>query len=127
MSLASSYQINKKLGNEGEQAVGKWLEKKGFTIRAYNYKSRTGEIDIIAYYKDIVAFVEVKVRTTEYFNNSLVVNHTKQQKIIKTALFFCATERITDKVLRFDVALLKPISSTFEITYIENAFTQKEW
>lgn len=126
MSLVSKYQINKQLGNKGELAVGHWLEKKGFTIRVYNYSSRMGEIDVIACFKEVIAFVEVKVRTTDYFNSSLVVNYAKQQKIIKTARFFCLKERISDKAIRFDVALLKPMGDDFEITYIENAFT-KGW
>lgn len=122
--LPVSKQTQKRtLGNAGEQAVGTWLSDQGFTIIAYNYQTRTGEIDIIASHKEIIAFVEVKVRTTDYFNSSQLIVPSKQRKIVTTAHYFCIKHTITQKILRFDVALLKPTGNSFEITYIPNAFT----
>lgn len=113
------------LGNAGEAAVGTWLLEQGFTVLAYNYRSAGGEIDLIAQHKELIAFIEVKVRSNDYFNSSQVIVPSKQKKIIFTARRFCLQHRITDKIVRFDVALLKPVGNSFEITYIPNAFTDQ--
>jgi putative endonuclease len=122
----SKHILQKQLGTAGEHAVGQWLQNQGFTIITYNYRTNSGEIDLIASYNEIIAFVEVKVRTTHYFNSSQVIIPSKQQKIVTTAKNFCMKYKISHKILRFDVALLQPIGDTFEITYIPNAFTEKE-
>ena len=48
--------INKEIGNFGEMAVCKYLEKYGYTVLKRNYRIRGGEIDIIAYNSEIIAF-----------------------------------------------------------------------
>lgn len=118
--------IAQRLGSAGEYAVGRWLEQQQFSVLAYNYRTMGGEVDVIAQKNDIIAFVEVKVRTHDYFNSSQVIIPSKQKKIIKTAQHFCMCHRIENKVIRFDVALLKPIENSFEITYISNAFTHHD-
>jgi putative endonuclease len=112
----------KELGAEGERLVGRYLESRGFTIHTYNYTQRCGEIDIIASNKDLLAFIEVKLRQKHYFNLSEVVNPTKQYKIIKAARYYVATHKLHNTVQRFDIALLEPNGNTYRITYIPNAF-----
>lgn len=45
-----------KLGKKGEDTAVKYLEKMNYKILKRNYKNRKGEIDIIAYYNDIIAY-----------------------------------------------------------------------
>lgn len=123
MLHASRQSPTQQLGSAGEYAVGQWLQHQGFTIIAYNYRTKYGEIDVIATRHELVAFVEVKVRSSHYFNSSEVVIPSKQRKIIRTARYFCLHYSLQDKVYRFDVALLKPVQNSFEITYLANAFT----
>jgi putative endonuclease len=120
---------NKRLvGNTGEQAVEKWLALNDFKILARNYQIRYGEVDLIAQKGEVIAFIEVKTRKTEYFPTSLVVNKSKQLKIIKAAKHFVLLNQIRDKVLRFDIAtvLLKENGQSV-VTYIPNAFTRSEY
>ena len=124
MLLASKQSTTKQLGKAGERAVGTWLQQRGFTILCYNYRSKIGEIDIIAQHNTILAFVEVKARTVTYFNSSELIIASKQKKIIQTAQKFCFEKNITDKIYRFDVALVQPRNDSFDITYIPNAFTK---
>lgn len=126
MLPASKKSATAQLGAAGERAVGIFLEKQGYKILVYNYRITGGEIDLIATRKDVIAFVEVKVRTTDYFNSSNVIIPSKQRKIILSAKKFCMLHKIIYKILRFDIALLKPNGDDFEITYIPNAFTQRE-
>lgn len=123
MLSASKQSTTQQLGSAGEHAVGQWLQQQGFKILAYNYRIKGGEIDVIATRQEVIAFIEVKVRTAHYFNSSEVVTPSKQKKIIATARHFCMRHKLNNMVYRFDVALLKPQENSFEITYLAHAFT----
>ena len=58
---------NKVLGNLGEEYACELLRKKGHKIIQRNVFIGKGEIDIIAKYKGILVFVEVKTRTDETY------------------------------------------------------------
>lgn len=111
----------KTTGNQGELAVVKKLRHDGFIILHQNYQIRQGEIDIIAQKDDLIVFVEVKTRKHQYFSLSQVITPSKQRKIISTAKWFIAQNKIVDKVLRFDVALVTE-GKIYTIEYIQNAF-----
>lgn len=118
---------NKKLGARGERLVADYLIKKEFTLLAYNYKWRFGEIDLIAQKEDLLAFVEVKLRQTTYFNLSEIITYDKQQKIIFTAKHYIFMNKLWNFIYRFDVALLEHINDNYNINYIANAFTESEF
>ncbi len=115
------------LGSHGEEKVAIWLKKQGFTIQEMNYRQRCGEIDIIALKDEVLAFVEVKLRTHAYFNLSEVITPSKQAKIIRTAMMYIMEKKIANKVYRFDVALLEKQTDKYKLTYLPNAFTQKSY
>jgi len=111
------------LGKKGEQAVGKWLQERGFTILQYNFSVRAGEVDIIATKDEMLIFVEVKTRKNRYFHLSEVITYSKQQKIIKAAKRYLMQYEAIDKVFRFDVALVTE-SNEPHIDYIPHAFSE---
>jgi putative endonuclease len=126
MYLNSSDNERKYLGDCGEELVARWLEGYGFSILARNYRTKEGEIDIIAQRLEVVAFVEVKTRETEYFDPANAVTFRKQKRIIKAAQSFIFSKKIIDKVLRFDVATViyeDKDRGKYSIKYIRNAFT----
>jgi putative endonuclease len=53
-------------GRRGEEAAYFYLRRLGYTMVARNFRSphRRGEIDLIAWDKDVLCFVEVKTRTS---------------------------------------------------------------
>lgn len=114
----------KKLGDAAEQLIANTLIKDGFTILEQNYRTRLGEVDIIAGKDDILAFVEVKMRTTIMFDLSTVITKSKQRKIIRAAKEYLIKNDYYDtKVCRFDVALVQGLNAK-NITYFPNAFTE---
>ncbi|HBS47984.1 TPA: YraN family protein [Candidatus Dependentiae bacterium] len=115
---------SKKLGFCGENYVAKFLENKGFKILEQNFRTRFGEIDIIAQKEDVVAFIEVKTRKNLYFQIASVVTHSKQKKIIATAKRYIVENNIYDKICRFDVATIIYNETKMEIEYIPNAFQE---
>lgn len=64
MSDKNSKQIAYALGHEAEAKAATMLEAAGFTVVAQRYKTKYGEIDIIARQDDLILIVEVKARPT---------------------------------------------------------------
>ena len=120
--------INTKiLGEKGERLVASYLKEQGFQILACNFSARCGEVDLIAQRKEVIVFVEVKTRKTQYFPISSVVNQSKQRRIMKTAEFYILKNNIENKVIRFDVAIVVWGEGNYKkgnhkIEYIVNAF-----
>lgn len=116
------------IGNRGEAFVADYLKKKGYIISAKNYRTKFGEIDIIAENNDDILFVEVKTRK----DSSLVrpyeyVNKTKQRKIYVTANIYLQHNGFGLKP-RFDVAeVFTGVDGSMRLNYFENAFGAEEY
>ena len=114
---------NRTFGNHAETYVTQELKKDGFTILERNYQKLYGEIDIIAQKKDLLVFVEVKVRRTSYVAMQEIITATKQHKIGLVAQEYMVRHKVIDKICRFDVALVQAKQTDMQMTYIPNAFT----
>ncbi|NBX78595.1 YraN family protein [bacterium] len=116
----------KEVGTKAEQEIQKYLIQNGYTVLACNYRTFFGEIDIIAQHKNVLSFIEVKLRNSDFLPIGHIVHPGKQQKIIKTAQHYLMTHAQPDTVYRFDIAYIDKHNT---ITYIQNAFidSQNEW
>lgn len=95
------------------------LRLKGYRILARNYRTRAGEIDIIARKGDLVAIVEVKARKTLAASLD-AVDHTGSQRIEAAADWWLASRRDADKLsMRFDIISVQPWSWP---VHVEDAF-----
>lgn len=75
---------NKVTGNKGERLAAEHLMMKGYEILGRNYRSKWGEIDIIAKINNIVVFVEVKTKTTDKYGEPWeMVNAWKIEQVKK--------------------------------------------
>jgi len=114
----------KLLGASGESAVAGYLIQQGYTILERNIIYRGGEIDLIAQYHNVLAFIEVKTRSTTYFTLSSIITPQKQAALIRAARRYLATSAsLYDTVIRFDVAFVEGSQPNWKITYYPNAFT----
>lgn len=114
-----------KLGRWGEKRCEKFLRKVGYKKLAKNFSCRTGEIDLIMTdATGALVFVEVKTRTDEDFTPTEgVITAPKKNKLIKTARYFIASNKLEDRPLRFDVVTIVLGSSGREqIRHYENTF-----
>lgn len=115
-----------RLARQGEKAVRELLEKKGYQILETNYRTRYGEIDIIAAKDKILVFVEVKTRTsTKCGLPEEAVNYSKQRKLRSLAVAFLSVpghKHYFD--FRFDVASVIADSEGIiqNVNIIEGAF-----
>jgi len=113
------------IGHQGEELVLNKLLKDGFKLVTKNYRKRFGEIDLIVSKENLLVFVEVKLRRSNYFDLSEIVTLTKQKRVIKAAKDYISRNInfSENKILRFDVALVQKTINNFDIHYIPNAFT----
>jgi len=114
------------LCKKGETLAGKLLKKRGYKILKRNYVSKYGEIDIVAYDKGTISFVEVKTRRSEnYGPPELAVTGEKRKRIIRAALNYLVINHIEDIDCRFDVVsiLFKENNNKPDIELFESAFT----
>ena len=120
-----SKSLRKKVGNDGEQKAADYLTDNGYRIIERNWRTRRGEIDIIAETEDTIVFAEVKtlpsgnVQTLEKELGLL-----KQKRIVETAKCFLSKYRQYNcRYVRFDVLVVD--MPNFESVYhIENAFSE---
>lgn len=107
-------------GRAGEACAAEYLRKKGWEIIAASYRSRFGEIDLIARRRGTVAFVEVKLRRSDAFAAACeAVDARKQERLRRTAACWLA-ESGGDWDCRFDV--IEVYTGSGRINHIENAF-----
>ena len=93
----------KLLGRYGEALAAEYLRKKGYTLLGMNYRTRLGEIDIIAADRRYVVFAEVKLRKDDFFAEAReFVTRAKQTRLIAAAEQWLQTNGETRQP-RFDV------------------------
>ncbi|MCK5828636.1 YraN family protein [Candidatus Bipolaricaulota bacterium] len=91
-----------------EDKACQFLKNEGYRIVARNWRTKTGEIDIIARDNDILVFVEVKARTGDGFGGpESAVDLPKQRRLISAALSFMEKTQC-ELPARFDVVTMRP-------------------
>jgi putative endonuclease len=95
------------LGKSGEDRACLELERRGYAVLARGYRTRFGEIDIIARDGPTVVFVEVKARTNDrYGGGAAAVTLHKQATLTAIAEDYLARHRLHDVPARFDVVAI---------------------
>lgn len=117
---------NNLTGAWGEALAAEFLKKKRYKIIATGYRSRFGEIDLIAANRTHLAFVEVKLRKSSRFANAFEhVDYYKQNRLRTTAAIYLA-DNPTQLQPRFDVVEIYAPEGTQtvspEIHHMEDAF-----
>ena len=113
----------KKFGEKGEALAAGQLKKEGYQIIETNYRTKLGEIDIIAKDKDTIVFVEVKARSSVRFGSpKWAVTPQKQKKISVVALYYLKSTNQSNAKARFDVVTVALNQDKPRIEIIKNAF-----
>lgn len=112
-------------GVAGEERAAAYLKQQGFIILNRNWRTRSGEIDIIAMSsQDVLVFVEVKTLPggdAQVLAHEL--NKKKQQRITETAKCFLLNNRqYSNSSVRFDVIVID-MPGVEPVYHIENAFS----
>ncbi|MXW29732.1 MAG: YraN family protein [Chloroflexi bacterium] len=112
-----------KLGAQGERIAGAHLESLGLVIETRNFRTRFGEIDIVA--RDGVATVFVEVRTkrsTAYGTPEESLTPRKQARLVRTAQQYLAEHGRAGSSWRVDlVAITLQPDGPAHIVHVESA------
>ena len=116
--------LRQQLGESGENLACRELGDRGYAILARRYRTRHGEIDIVARDGDTIVFVEVRVRTTGEFGSAAEsVTPWKQRRVAAMAADYLARNHLTSRPCRFDVVAIDYLcGSTPKVTVIPSAF-----
>ena len=110
------------LGKKGEQLAVDYLLKKGYKIRDTNWRYQKAEVDIIAEKEGVLAVVEVKTRSTDYFGNPQDFVNPKKIKLLVSAINEYVISKDLDVEVRFDIiGIIKKLNET-KIEHLEDAF-----
>ncbi|MFW5635098.1 MAG: YraN family protein [Thermodesulfobacteriota bacterium] len=114
---------DQQFGQTSEAIAADYLQRNGYKILVRNYRTKLGEIDLIARDGDTLAFIEVKARrSARYGNPKYAVNRWKQKKISMAALTYLKSTKQMNVRARFDVLAILSTKHPPQIELIKNAF-----
>ena len=125
------------LGQLGETYAAAYLEHLGYRLVAANFTLPVGrnlrgavvtaEIDLIAYDRNTLCFVEVKTRASDWFASPEVnVDLRKRRQITRAARAYRQMLGITNEPYRYDVVtVVLPQDSTPQIELLQNFWNEE--
>jgi len=129
--------LNSKLGKLGEAYAAAYLTQLGYGLVAANFTLPVGrnlrgavinaEIDLVAYDSDVLCFVEVKTRSSDWFAPPQVnVDLRKRRQITRAARVYRQMLGIEDEPHRYDVVtVVISNDSTPQIELLRNFWTEE--
>jgi len=112
------------LGKHGESLACRVLTERGYAIVATRFRTRFGEIDIVARHGRTIVFIEVKARRSNRAGDAAeAVSSYKRRRIAAMALDYLAWTSALDQPCRFDVVAIDGIGTErMHVRVIEDAF-----
>ena len=112
---------NVTLGKEGEDLAGDYLTANGFRILEERFRTRFGEIDIIASKQGEFFFVEVKTRSDRRRGKPIEqFPFYRVERLKKMALFYAARKRLLEKNLHLSLLGIDLSQGAPEISFIKD-------
>jgi len=113
----------REIGNGGEIAAREYLMQQGYAIMDTNWQYGHLEIDIIAIKENVLAFVEVKTRSsTAVSEPQMAVNQQKQKNIIRAANAYILKNRC-DCEARFDIITVVKTGNETKVEHLPDAYS----
>ncbi len=111
------------LGKHGEDVACAELIRLGYDILERRYRTRFGEIDIVARHQGVVVFVEVKARRgLDFGSGAAAVTGWKQRRVARMAQDFVVRHRLHGHPCRFDVVAVDAGRDGTRVDVIRGAF-----
>lgn len=112
-----------RLGADGEAIACAELERLGYRVIERNYRTRFGEIDVVAEDEGTIVFVEVKTKSDGSFGDPVdEVTPQKQRQIVSMGLAYASFCCPRDTPCRFDVVAVDASLQPPAITLYKDAF-----
>jgi putative endonuclease len=111
------------LGKRGEDLACEELQKRGYTIVDRRFRTRCGELDIVAREGAVLVFVEVKARSSSSFGTPYEsVTWKKQQRLSQMAAAYLCFKRLDGIACRFDVVAVVEQQGKHTVELVRGAF-----
>lgn len=111
------------LGKRGEDLACAELEKRGYVIVDRRFRTRCGELDIVARDGGVLVFVEVKARSGGRFGTPFEsVTWQKRQRISRMAEAYLCAKRMAGTACRFDVVSVVEQQGMPTVELLKGAF-----
>ena len=128
------------LGQQGEAYAAAYLEQCGYRLVAANFKLPIGrnrqaaiitaELDLIAYDQNVLCFIEVKTRTSDWFATPEVnVDRRKRRQIARAARAYRQMLELDQAPFRYDVVtviLREGESAAPEVELLKNFWREEQ-
>lgn len=96
------------LGALGEQEAARYLQERNFRILHTNFRTKIGELDIVAQKNETVVLIEVKSRIGDFRGKPYeAVNKRKIEHIKRTGYAYLQAHNIKNAPLRIDVVSIE--------------------
>ncbi len=111
-------------GKRGEDVACEELQRRGYEILDRRYRTRCGELDIIARDGGVIVFVEVKARSSRRFGAPLEsITWKKRQRLSQMAASYLFEKRLGHAPCRFDtVGVMETVGAGPVVEVVRGAF-----
>jgi putative endonuclease len=111
-------------GKHGEDVACDELQRRGYVILDRRFRTRCGELDIVARHGIVIVFVEVKARTDGNFGEPLEsITWQKRRRMARMAAAYLLQKKLGDVPCRFDVvAVVEGPGAGPTVELIQGAF-----
>lgn len=110
-------------GASGEDTALRHLSALGYAILDRNFKTRVGEIDMVARDHQTTVFVEVKRReSTAHGAAAEFVSRAKMRKVVAAARIYASKHGLSEGLIRFDVIAIDVIDGREQLRHHKGAF-----
>ena len=110
------------LGKKGEELAIAFLVENDYKILEKNYRYLKAEVDIIAQKGTVLAVVEVKTRSTDYFGDPQDFVNPKKIKLLLSAIDYYVIKKDLEVEVRFDIIAIIHKNNITKIEHLEDAF-----
>ena len=111
------------IGRWGEKQAVKYLKKQKYKILQKNFRTHSGEIDIIASNQNVLVFVEVKTQREE---GAIPPEHRvglkKKRQLVKLAKYYISRTKTKYDEVRMDIITVTGNGKNADFNHIEGAF-----
>lgn len=115
------------LGLLGEEKAEAYLTSLGYVILERNFRCRYGEIDLIAFHRDFLVFVEVKSYSPRSFiRPEQALNCKKRAKLLRAAQVYQVRRGCGRQLARFDLLAIVRRRTGPQYALYQNAFQKEE-
>jgi len=115
-------QTTLEIGQVGEDFAHKYLSSIGFKILERNWRWRKCEIDLIAFHKDKLVFIEVKTRGRNPIDQGVDISHSQRRRIINAANTYLLKKQWDKFESRFDLVRVRKINKSWSVEHFIGVF-----